>query len=129
MQLSELHLTALAVMEHPSDRDFEVIGAKESHGYDDSGKPNETITGYSLTVRGFRGSKLVVKLPLDLADRVVEVKEKLDNGSIIRVSFKKLDLKAYAMNRNERLLSGVSAKALDFVVTAESVLEDEEFDL
>ncbi len=119
MHLSQLHLTIGSIAEKLSSKDFQVVDVRISHVYDQETKQQtEAVDKIIINVLGYRGSTPSIKLPASLQQKALELKEKLETSSTLRISFENLRIKAYAMqNAQGSLISGVSCSADDFLIT------------
>jgi hypothetical protein len=126
MSLQQLHLTSQSIAEKPSARDHQVIDVKVTHKFNsETNQATEEIDKLSIVILGYKGSTPAIKLPVELSDKVLDLKEKLDSDSIIRVTFDKLKVRAYALiNDKGQLISGVSCSAEDFEISHLDELED-----
>lgn len=126
MSLQQLHLSSQSIAEKPSARDHQVIDVKITHKFNsETNQTTEEIEKVSIIILGYKGSTPAVKLPIELADKVADLKQKLDSDSIIRVNFDKLKVRAYALiNTKGELVSGVSCSAEDFEISTLDEIED-----
>ena len=96
---------------------------------DELGNRTDALIGYTVTCSANKGDELKVKFPLDVADKIADLKEKLANDVEIEISFVNLKLTPYALKaKSGEILSGVSGKADDFNIFStkldELVLDD-----
>lgn len=114
IRLSDLRLNTHTISEQVSIPTFKVLSASVQRD------ANGSITGCTLTCRVIDGIRQNFKLPASASQEVEKLKEKLDNGGIIRVKFGQLQIRAFAfLNDSGQLLSGVSTKAQSFAITSE----------
>lgn len=101
-----------------SDRDVEVLGASIRYKRGEDGKATTEIEGYNIDFLAMKGCSQTVKLPLSAKKAVEELQKTLsDKQTIVRVKLNNLVMRAYAMNRNSELFTGVSATADGFEIT------------
>ena len=119
MSLSQLHLSASSIAEKTSSKDFQAVEVRINHKFDTTtNMQTDEIDRISLTVLGYRGSTPAVKLPINLTEKLTELKEKLDANYSVRVSFDGLRIRPYALiNDKGTLISGVSCSADNFTIT------------
>lgn len=130
MQLKNLKLTLTNVTGTANAKTLPVNATSVIHTRDANGSWSEDISGYALECSAYRGDTLKVKLPLDVKEHIDELNKLLENDMLVEVSFVGLKLIPYAMkSQNGNILSGVSAKATDFVIAKSTKDVFEDFDI
>lgn len=124
MKLKSLRLSLPNVARTMNSKTMEAVAAGITKKRDSDGKFTE-ITDYAFVdCAACHGDTLRVKFPAELAEKVENLREQLENDVIINISFTKLKLIPYALKASDgSVLSGVSAKADDFKI--ESTTLDE----
>lgn len=129
MKLSSVLLIDKNVFPKPSK--IAVVGTGT---YNEQGKTNtgRDFDGYTISCAARRNDTLKVKVPKENNSEVItRITDALNDGNAeVFVSFSNLKLKAYAMLvEDNRVLSGVSAKADSFqIVAIQEVDEDDDID-
>jgi len=125
MRLKNVRLTLANIARTSNSRTLEVISAGKSMKRDDSGNITTELDYPYIECAANRGDTIKVKFPVDLADKVDDLRKQVEeNDDIINISFSKLKLTPYAMKTaSDTVLSGISAKAEDF--TIESSIADD----
>lgn len=107
------------ITQKASDRDVEVQSTSIRYKRGEDGKATTEIEGYNLDFLAIKGCSQTVKLPLSAKKAVEELQKTLsDKQTIVRVKFNNLIMRAYAMNRNGELFTGISATADGFEITS-----------
>lgn len=127
MKLRNVRLTLANVARTTNSKTMEVINVGTTKVRLDDGTYSDEIANYTVECAAYRGDTLKVKFPVDVAEKIAELRKHLDNDELVEIGFKSLKLTPYAMKANDgSVLSGVSAKAEDFeIFVKEFDLEDE----
>lgn len=126
MKLSSVYLIDKNVFSKPAK--IAVVGTGTYNLQENTGRD---FDGYTISCVARRNDTLKVKVPKENNSAVItQITDALENGSEVYVSFSNLKLKAYAMTvEDNRVLSGVSAKADSFqIVAIQEVDEDDDID-
>lgn len=116
MKLKNVRLTLGNVARTTNSKTMPVNEVGEIRSVDEAtGKPLDTVTGYTVTCSAYRGDELKIKFPATVKEKWEQLKTELENDVNIEISFTNLKLTPYALKTNDgNVLSGVSAKADDF---------------
>lgn len=131
MKLRSLRLSLANVARTTNSKTLEVTNAGKTMKRDASGNLTNELDYPYVECSVYRGDTLKIKFPVELADKVDDLRKKIeDNDVIIEISFDKLKLIPYALkSQTGTVLSGVSAKADDFTIVSEALEELQEIDL
>ena len=130
MKLRNVRLTLANVARTTNSKTMEVINVGTTKVRLDDGTYSDEIANYTVDCAAYRGDTLKVKFPVDVAEKIAELRKYLDNDELVEISFKGLKLTLYAMKANgDSVLSGVSAKAEDFEIHVKEFDIDEDIEL
>jgi hypothetical protein len=86
----------------------------------------DVLDGYYVNVYSSRGEVQTVKLGVNVADKIEEIKKAVEQNKVVQVNFNKtFKAKFYAMIIDSRLMQGISASATDIQIVS---VEDAVFD-
>lgn len=130
MKLKNVRLTLANVARTTTSKTMPVNEVGVIFKQDAEGNRTDEIGGYTITCSAYRGDELKIKFPVTVAEKVAELRNKLENDVEIEVSFTNLKLIPYALKtKSGDVISGVSAKADDFEIASanldEFVVEDD----
>ena len=130
MKLRNLRLTLANVARTTNSKTMSVNSVGVIYKQDAEGHRTDEIGGYTITCSAYRGDELKVKFPVEVADKIADLRNKLENDVEIEVGFTNIKLTPYALKTSSGdVISGVSAKADDFNITSanldELVMDDD----
>ena len=124
MKLRNLRLLLGNVARTTNAKSMPVNSVGVLYATDENGNRSDTVTGYTVICSAYRGDELKIKFPLEVADKIADLKNKLENDVEIEISFTNLKLTPYALKtKTGDVLSGVSAKADDFNIVSSKLDE------
>lgn len=117
MKLKNIRLTLANVARTTNAKTMPVNGTGVVKERNEDGTLSDRITQYTIDCSGYRGDTLKVKFDTNVADKIEELNKLLENDMNVEISFVGLKLTPYALKATDgSVLSGVSAKATDFVI-------------
>ena len=119
MKLKNVRLTLANVARTTNAKTMSVNEAGAIYKKDEDGNRTTEIEGYFTDCSAYRGDTLKVKYPVTVAEKIKQLEKELQNDVTIEISFTGLKLIPYALkSSNDSVLSGVSAKADDFIIVS-----------
>ena len=121
MKLNNLRLTIANIARKSSEKTLPVNSAGITYKRSADGTVTTEIDHCFINCLANRGDTIKIKFPAILFDRVEELKNSLNDGANIEISFTNLKIFPYALKgNNDSIISGVTGKADDFsIVTTE----------
>lgn len=124
MKLRNVRLMLANVARTTNSKSMPVNGVGVIYAQDANGNRTDEVTGYTITCAAYRGDELKVKFPVSTAEKIADLRNKLENDVEIEIGFTNLKLTPYALKTNSGdVLSGVSAKADDFEIVSSKIDE------
>ena len=124
IQPNNIRLGLGSITPKASDKDAEVADVLKIPKRE-NGKPTSELACYAIDIVANRGATQKIKLPLELADKITELKTKIDDGAIVRVKFVDLKMRLFNMKTETGNLVGITASASDFEITKIESSEDD----
>lgn len=124
MKLKNVRLTLANVARTTNSKAMPVNEVGIIYKQDANGNRTDDINGYTITCSAYRGDELKVKFPTTVADKIAALRNQLENDVEIEIGFINLKLTPYALKTSAGdVISGVSAKADDFIITSSNLDE------
>ena len=124
MKLKNVRLTLASVARTTNSKTMPVNEVGVIYKQDAEGNRTDEIGGYTITCSAYRGDELKIKFPVTVAEKIADLRNKLENDVEIEVVFTNLKLTPYALKtKSGDVISGVSAKADDFAIASANLDE------